>query len=858
MEKSIKKRDVLSQQRRKRYWILLGITMAFIVLYSFTIPNYFSIDTITNLIRQSTVLTILACGMTFVILTGGIDLSPGANIAFTGTITALVINATGATTLGSALLGFVVSIAAGGLIGLINGYLVGYLNISAFIVTLATQSLTRGLTLYITNGTRIVVSNEYFNSFGISNFDLFGLKIPIMVIPLVLILLLSYVLLNKSTFGRKTYIIGGNPMAARASGINVNATTMLVYTFMGLMAGVGTIITMGRSASAQPLAANGTEFDVITAVVLGGITLAGGAGTLAGTLLGSLLMGTMLMGVNMINIPVYYNYIIKGTFILFAVLADEISLTFARLNEIRMGAKKSEKKVERQTAKDVEYIGDFGTMSFRDIHKYFPGVQALDEVSFDIKSGTVHAIAGENGAGKSTLMKILSGVYTMDSGEILVDGKRLNIRSPKDAQRKGIFTIFQELTLIQELTVAQNVFLGREIRGKLWFTIAIKQMRKKAKEVIDRFGITIDPTRKAKTLTVGRQQMVEVVRAFSSKARVMIMDEPTSALSESDKNILFGLIRELKKQGIAVIYISHRIQELFEIADAVTILRDGKHIATLPMSEVDENKLVRYMVNREIKDVFSRERAQLGEEVLRVEHLSRQGVFNDISFTVRAGEVVCMAGLIGAGRSEVARCIFGLDKPTSGEIYLRGKKVKITSPNAALQEGICYVSEDRKREGIIPLMSVRENISSATLDKISRAGLINGQKEKNVASKYIDQFSIKTPSDTQLISNLSGGNQQKCCLARMFACDPKLIIFDEPTRGVDVGAKAEIHKLIEKLAKSGIAIIMISSELPEIIGTNDKIIVMAGGNMTAVLDHKDDMSQEELMYHATRLTKSAV
>ncbi len=851
MDTNHKKQNMLDRQRGKRYLILVGIMLAFILLYSFTIPNYVSLASVTNFLRQSSVLGILACGMTFVILTGGIDMSVGSNIAFTGAVTAMVINATGGNTVTSAALGFITAMVVGTLMGAVNGFLIGYLKITPFMTTLATMSLGRGLTLYLTNSTRIVVANDYFNYFGSKSIDVFGFKLPAMVILLAAVVVLTFVLLNKSTFGRKTYIIGGNPVTARATGINSNLQTLCVYAFMGLLVGVATIITIGRATSAQPLAATGTEFDVITAVVLGGITLAGGAGTLGGSMLGTLLMGVMLMGINMINIPVYYNYIIKGAFILFAVLADQVSTSLATRKEIRMGAKHAEAQADETESGEVQQIGNFESLTFHHVSKYFPGVQALDDVSFTIKAGTVHALTGENGAGKSTLMKILSGVNTMDNGQILVDGKRLHVKNPQDSREKGIAIIYQELTLIPELSVAQNVFLGKEKPGRLKCFIAVSKMKAAAKETIARFGITIDPARKANSFTVGNQQMIEIARAFDSNAKVVVMDEPTSSISESDKEILFDLIRTMKAQGVAIIYISHRIQELFEIADEVTVLRDGKHIVTRPIGEMDEEKLVRYMVNRDLGDVFSRERVEIGREVLRVNGLGRNKVFGNVSFSVGAGEVLGMAGLIGAGRTEVARCIFGLDRYEEGEIFLEGQSVRIHSPKAALDCGIGYVTEDRRREGIVPLMSVKENISTALLDDISRFGMIDQEKESSIAAEYIKKFSIKTPTDMQPIGNLSGGNQQKCCLARMFAKNPKLIIFDEPTRGVDVGAKAEIHKLIESLAKEGIAIILISSELPEILGVSDRVLVMAEGRVTAILDNHG-LTQEEIMSKATQ------
>ena len=863
MKKRNSSSDLVRQQRNKRYFILLSITIAFIVFYSFTLKNFLSLDSITNLIRSSTVLVILSCGMTFVILTGGVDLSVGANIAVSGMSAAMVINATGRISFASALLGFLVTFLVSCALGLLNGFLMGYLNIPPFIATLATQSLANGITMYVTGGTRIIVENKYYNFFGSKVFSIGSLKLPYMVFPLIILVGLTYFLLNKTSFGRKTYIVGGNPLAAKAVGINVSFQKTLVYLYTGMMAAFSTVLTVGRASSAQPTAGTNLEFNVITAVVMGGITLSGGAGTLTGSMLGCLLMAVMTMGMNMIDIPVYYNNILRGAFILVAVLTDQISNYFVNRNAIRMETKKTAKaSSEEQQSVDnnhsienINNLDGFKVMTINHISKYFPGVQALDDVSFDIKAGTVHALAGENGAGKSTLMKIISGVYSMDSGEILVDGKSLNISNPLDARRKGIATIFQELTLIPELTVAQNVFLGKEkIQGGICTNI--KYMNNRTAEIMKHFGLDISPKSKVSSLTVGKQQMVEIARAFDSNAKVVIMDEPTSAISDAEKDVLFGLIKELKKQGVAIIYISHKLNEIFEIADYVTVLRDGKHVISGPINEFDNMSLIRYMVNRDLNDVYQHEPSSIGEEVLRVEGLGWKNKFRNVSFTVYAGEVFGMAGLIGAGRTEIARCICGLEKPTEGKIYLFGHELKIRSTKEALDHGICYVSEDRRKEGIIPLLSVRDNITAASLEEHCHKGIIDTDAEKKTSAKYISEFSIRTPSDLQQIKNLSGGNQQKCCLARVFARNPRLIILDEPTRGIDIGAKAEIHKLIEELAKQGIAIILISSELPEVLGSCDRIAVMAEGNLTTILDNDNDITQEDIMSYATRTKAS--
>ena len=853
-----KKRGILQIQNSKVYVILISVIFAFLIFFSFTIPYFVSIATIINLIRQSTVLTILAIGMSFVILAGGIDLSIGSNIALTGVITALVLNATGGTTASSSLAGILCALLFGTMFGCLNGFLVGYLNITAFMATLATMSLGRGLTLYISNSTRIIVDNQFFNYLGSAGFHLLGVRIPSMIIVLIPVIIVSYFLLKFSVLGRCTYAVGGNPVASYASGINVKKQIVLVYSFMGLMCGIAAVITIGRSSSAQPLAAIGVEFDAITAVVLGGISLAGGLGTIAGTLLGSLLIGVLFLGINMINVPIYFVNIIKGLFILVAVIAaNQFTVNYSTKVEKKIIKAKKNKSAHNKIIYDnklvlcPEEINNSQVLTLKNISKYFPGVQALKNVTFEIKRGTVHALVGENGAGKSTLIKILSGVYQKDEGEILLGNRPITIKSPEDSLKFGISVIYQEFALVPELSIAQNIFLGKEILNKTKLLLAGEEMRKKAKKLISKFGLYIDADVKVKELSVAKQQMVEIVKAVSANAWIIVMDEPTSAISESEKVELFNTINDLKNQGAAILYITHRIQEIFEIADEATVLRDGQHIVTLPISKLSKEKLIYYMVDRELKDIFSRKRVPIGKEVLRVENLYRKGVFSSINFSVREGEVVGMAGLIGAGRTEIARCIYGMDRFDGGKIFLKGVEVRINSPKEALMRGICYVSEDRRREGIIPMMSVKENISLASINIINRLGWIISNSENQMSSDYIKKLNIKTSSDSQLISNLSGGNQQKCCLAKMLAYNPKLIILDEPTRGIDIGAKVEIHKLIEGLAASGMAVIIISSELPEIMGVSDKIIVLAEGKQKRTINNTKSITQQEIMTYAT-------
>lgn len=834
------KRQMTAEQ--KRYLFLLAIIAGFLVLFSFNIPNFVKLMTITNLIRQSTVLIILAIGMTLVILTGGIDLSVGATMALSGASAAVVINAVGGESPAGAVLGMAASIAVGSIVGAANGYLCGYLKISPFMVTLAMQTFARGLTMMITDGSRIVVKNSYFNWLGGGQFHIGALIVPNVTVILIPAIFIALFWMKHSATGVRIYAVGGNPTAAYASGIHVKKEIFKTYLTSGALCGLAAIITIGRSSSAQPLAGTGLEFDVITAVVMGGISLLGGVGTMAGIFLGSLLMGVLTLGINMINIPSYSNYIIQGVFVLVAVLSNQMVSLIK--DAVKAGKTLKDSSANERALEAVEK-NKTHVMELKEISKSFSGVPALKGVSLKVESGKVHALLGENGAGKSTLIKILSGVYQRDSGTITIDGMPVEIHSTVDSRKLGISVIYQEFALVPELNIVQNIFLGKELRSRGIF-LSVKQMLKSAVGLMEQLHFNSNVTKKIRELSVSQQQMVEIAKAFSANAWFVVMDEPTSAITEADKDKLFAIIREMKSQGIAVVYISHRMQEIFEIADEVTVLRDGEHVKTMPISETDEDDLTRLMVGREVKDIFNREKTELGEVVFQAENLGRKGVFAPISFEVRAGEVLGFSGLMGAGRTEIARCIFGMDKYDSGEIMLRGKKLHVHSPQEALKHGICYVSEDRRGEGIIPLRSVKENICLAALRELSSSGYRNTDREQDLSREYMDKFRIKAATDEQAIGRLSGGNQQKCCLAKMLACKPSLIILDEPTRGIDVGAKAEIHRLIGELAKQQIAIILISSELPEIIGCCDRIIVLAEGKQTGEFEGRK-ATQEAIM-----------
>lgn len=490
-------------------------------------------------------------------------------------------------------------------------------------------------------------------------------------------------------------------------------------------------------------------------------------------------------------------------------------------------------------------------LQMKNIRKEFPGVLALDNVHLEIKRGEVHILAGENGAGKSTLMKILAGAYKKDSGEIILKGKKVEITSPKHAQELGISMIYQELNLVPYITVAENIFLGREpMSSTIPIQIDWKQMFAKAQEILDSLHMEIDAKSIVKDLGIAKQQMVEIAKALSLNSDIIIMDEPTAALTRQEIENLFDIIKKVKKEGVSIIYISHRLEEFSEIGDRVTVMRDGRTIATLNVKDATIEELIKLMAGRELKEKFPKINVTVGKEVLKVTNLQRRGVLKDINFSVKEGEILGIAGLVGAGRTELARAIFGADRIDKGEIFIEGKKVHIAKPKDAINCGIALVPEDRKGQGLVLSMSVAHNITLATLNNFARFQSIRIRDELSAVKDYINKLKIKTPHHNQKVMNLSGGNQQKVVLAKWLLAKSKVFIFDEPTRGIDVGGKLEVYLLMNELVKNGAAIILISSELPEILGMSDRILVMCRGQITAELD-RSEATQEKILYYAT-------
>ena len=486
-------------------------------------------------------------------------------------------------------------------------------------------------------------------------------------------------------------------------------------------------------------------------------------------------------------------------------------------------------------------------LQMKNIHKKFPGVYALKDVNFELRAGEVHALLGENGAGKSTLIKCLAGIYIPEEGEVIVNGKSHIMQSVADSQAHGISVIHQELCLVPYLSIAENMFLGRE--RNIGGIIKRGQENEEAKKLLSRLGLDFDPNTLIKDLA--QQQMVEIAKALSVKADILVMDEPTASLTDKETEVLFETMRQLKAEGIGIIYISHRMSELFAITDRVTIMRDGQYVGTVNTRETTNDQLIAMMVGRELTQLYFKDEVKPGKVVLEVKDLVSPPFVNGVSFAVREGEIVGMSGLVGAGRSETAHCIFGIDSNYTGEILIDGKPVHIRSVRQAMENGIALVPENRKEEGLVLINSVGYNLTLTILHELYKGHpLGNPSREREEIVKHIQELAIKTPSAEQLAENLSGGNQQKIVIAKWLATKPKLLILDEPTRGVDVGARAEIYGFMNELAKQGVAILMISSDLPEVINMSDRVLVMHEGRVTANLS-KNELSQETIMRYAT-------
>ncbi len=490
------------------------------------------------------------------------------------------------------------------------------------------------------------------------------------------------------------------------------------------------------------------------------------------------------------------------------------------------------------------------------IKKYFHGVKALDGVDFVVREGEIHALIGENGAGKSTLVKIMTGIYQPDTGKIIFDGKETQFRTPHESQMSGISAIHQETSMFPDLSVVENIFMGHPIKKSGGIFLDWKKMKNETLVLLNKLGIkNINPDDSVKNLSVAERHLIEIVKALSLDARILIMDEPTSALTMNEVKVLFNIVRQLKTEGKAIVFISHKLDEIFEIADSYTVLRDGHYIGSGSIKDVNMDNLIKMMVGRDVNRLFPKEDVKIGDRVLEVKGLTRYGVFKDISFDLRKSEILGFFGLVGSGRSEVMRAIFGIDSFDEGEIYIDNQKIEISDPKGALKMGIAYVPEDRQQQGLILKMSIRDNITLPIVDFLAKLIFLNDKRELEITEEYGKKLEVKASSWDAPVQSLSGGNQQKVVLSKWLATRPRILILDEPTKGIDVGTKAAVHKFMGELVKQGISIIMVSSELPEILGMSDRIVVMHEGLITGIFN-KNEANSENIIRAATGLIKA--
>ncbi len=818
-------------------------------------PGFATLDNADDALRDLSILGILAIGETFVVIGGGIDLSVGSVLLFAGIISDDLIRLAGL----DASLAVAVALAAGCILGALNGVLVSRLRISAFIVTLASLYIIRGvgLSLYrsdVHNLQATIISDDAFIFIGQG--DLFG--VPLSFIMFAAMLATGAFLLRRTRFGLHLYALGGSELAARLTRIRVARIQVATYVIAGFCAALAGIILTARLQTGAPEAGSGEEFDVIAAVIIGGASLFGGRGTLVGTLLGAAFITVLAKGQTLIGVPSNYQSFTRGIVILAAVSLDVLSQRgMAAPSRLRWGRVLAPARAgldPRPVAGTLPPpASDAGVPVLQTValHKSFVEIRAVDGVDFDVFVGEVHAIVGENGAGKSTLIKMLAGVLVPDSGEVRIDGAPVALHSVAAAQDHGIAVIYQERAVVPELTVAQNIMLGYEPTIGLPGVIDRPALRRAAEQIWAMLGSPAAADAVVRDLAPSVQQLVDIARALAVKARVVIMDEPTAALTHQETMRLFRIIRELRQQGTAVIYISHDLEEIFEIAARVTVLRDGRRVRTLPVADVTRASLIRMMIGRDIDERARRGAGRAAPPVLTVNNLRRGAVLDGIGLRVGAGEILGIAGLVGSGRTELLRAIFGADRLDGGEMTLLGRPFAPRSPGDAIVAGLGLVPEDRGGEGLVPGFSIAENLSLPNYDLIAaRAVWLVPARESRLAARMVARLRIEPPVPRWQTSHLSGGNQQKVVLAKWLARDLRLLLIDEPTHGVDVGAREEIYRVIDELATAGAAVVVVSSYLPEILRISDRILVMREGRVALEID-RVEASEEILLQAAT-------
>lgn len=816
----------------RREGALLVIVVLVVAAFGLIRPHYLSLANLLNIGQQTAVIAIVAYAMTAVIICKGVDISVGSTLAASGVVAALAMQTAGV----PGWLGVVLVLAVGAAYGLLNGVLVSYAGISPLVTTLAVYALARGMALSLSEARSVAVDSGLYLWFGRAALG----GVPVGFLAAIVLAVLWAVLLQRTVFGRWVYATGGNEDAARASLIPVRAVRLLTYVLAGASAGAGALLTTGRVGSAQPLSGAGLEFAAITAAIIGGARLSGGHGSITGTALGALLLGAVNTGLSFLQVSQQVNYFVTGGFVIAAIVASRKNSWprpgsgFLRRRPAPTAAAAGAAQPGAANGRQQPHV-----LELRGIGKRFGNVQALADVSMQIRSGQVLALVGENGAGKSTLVKLLSGILQPGQGELLLDGRPLALSCAQDSRAAGIAVIHQHFSLIADLTVAENLAFGigaGRLPRRCGLALDRAAMRRSARQALGDLELALDPDERVARLTAGQCQMVEIAKATLADAWLIVMDEPTSALTSHERDLLYRLVARLLQRGCGVLYISHKMQELYALAQRAVVLRDGRVAGQAELAQTDAAALIRMMVGRDIRDVFPYRQAQAGAVLLDVRQLCDRSVLKRIDLQVRSGELVALTGLMGSGRTELLRAIAGFSRFTGGAVRIGGQQLAPGRARQAARLGLAYVPEDRHREGFVASMSLRDNLTLRWISANSVAGcLLRVGAITGLAETLIARLGVRPAHADKLAGNLSGGNQQKIVLGKWLATGPKLLLLDEPTNGVDVGAKFEIHKLIADLKAQGVAILMVSSELPEVLGVADRIVVLSGGRVAGEL-----------------------
>lgn len=834
-------RQLLKDAQTRTTAILLVAIIVTVLLFGMNYTGFLSPFNLVNIVVQTSVISVVAFGMTALIVTKGIDLSVGSSVAFSGMVGALTLNATE-----SVPLAFFGVLSAALTVAAINGFLVAFLRINPFMATLGMLALAQGAAVALTGGTSIPVTERPLLALGRES--AFG--VPYAIIAALTALLTIAILMNKTLLGRWLFAVGGNMRAATASGVPVRLVQFSAYLLVGVTVALGTLITMGRSGSAQPMAGSGLEFSAITAAVIGGARLAGGRGSVGATLLGSIFVGVLSSGLSFAGVGQPMIYVYTGLLTIVAVVvAQQDVIENIRLNiSYAVNTFKARQTRSGRQDSNATETSELHKLNICGIRKSFSGVEVLKGIDFDVSSGEVVALMGENGAGKSTLVKVVAGNYPPSAGRLEIDEKPVIFAGPEDARKAGIAVIHQHLTLVPDLTVAQNLFLNQEMRYGSVGPLNRRRMDREAQRLLDELDMSFRSTDKVADLAVGQRQMIEIVRAVQDEAWLVIMDEPTSALSSREREHLYELIGKLRARNTAIIYISHKMDEIYHLCSRAIVLRDGALVDDVPLDKTPSHELVSMMVGRNVEDVYSHAETKTGEVLINVQDVSDGDRLQAANLRVRAGEVVGLVGLMGAGRTELLRTIAGLSAATTGRIEVMGEDVRGVSLHRLSQRGVAFVPEDRQDEGFFPEMTVGSNMSLLWLRHHMRMGWLKRRDEIRMVKELMKRMGVRPDNPKSLIQNLSGGNQQKVVLGKWLALDPTVLLLDDPTRGVDVGAKSEIHALVAELKAKGAAVVVTSSEIPEVLSVADRIVVMRAG--LTVSEHDRGVTEEEIMQEA--------